>query len=157
VSAELREATVDDLDAIMAIEESEFTSDAWSRTMMREEIRSRHTRYLVAEDAGELVGYAGLLCPVGAHEGDVQTIAVLATARRAGLGRRLLRALVAAAAERGAREVFLEVRADNPAAQSLYRSEGFEEIGVRPAYYQPDGVDALVMRAPLPAPRQESP
>nr|WP_216848397.1 MULTISPECIES: ribosomal protein S18-alanine N-acetyltransferase [unclassified Rathayibacter] len=141
----------------MAIEESEFTSDAWSRTMMREEIRSRHTRYLVAEDAGELVGYAGLLCPVGAHEGDVQTIAVLATARRAGLGRRLLRALVAAAAERGAREVFLEVRADNPAAQSLYRSEGFEEIGVRPAYYQPDGVDALVMRAPLPAPRQESP
>ncbi|WP_367947835.1 ribosomal protein S18-alanine N-acetyltransferase [Rathayibacter sp. VKM Ac-2858] len=157
MSAELREATVDDLDAIMAIEESEFTSDAWSRTMMREEIRSRHTRYLVAEDAGELVGYAGLLCPVGAHEGDVQTIAVLATARRAGLGRRLLRALVAAAAERGAREVFLEVRADNPAAQSLYRSEGFEEIGVRPAYYQPDGVDALVMRAPLPAPRQESP
>lgn len=157
MSAELREATVDDLDAIMAIEESEFTSDAWSRTMMREEIRSRHTRYLVAEDAGELVGYAGLLCPVGAHEGDVQTIAVLATARRAGLGRRLLRALVAAAAERGAREVFLEVRADNPAAQSLYHSEGFEEIGVRPAYYQPDGVDALVMRAPLPAPRQESP
>ena len=156
MSAELREASVDDLDAIMAIEESEFTSDAWSRAMMREEIRSRHTRYLVAEDAGELVGYAGLLCPVGAHEGDVQTIAVLASARRAGLGRRLLRALVAAAAERGAREVFLEVRADNPAAQSLYRSEGFEEIGVRPAYYQPDGVDALVMRAPIPAPRQES-
>ena len=157
MSAELREASVDDLDAIMAIEESEFTSDAWSRAMMREEIRSRHTRYLVAEDAGELVGYAGLLCPVGAHEGDVQTIAVLASARRAGLGRRLLRALVAAAAERGAREVFLEVRADNPAAQSLYRSEGFEEIGVRPAYYQPDDVDALVMRAPIAASRQESP
>ena len=71
MSAELRDATVHDLDAIMAIEESEFTSDAWSRTMMREEIRSRHTRYLVAEDAGELVGYAGLLCPAGAHEGDV--------------------------------------------------------------------------------------
>ena len=156
MSAELREASVDDLDAIMAIEESEFTSDAWSRAMMREEIRSRHTRYLVAEDAGELVGYAGLLCPVGAHEGDVQTIAVLASARRAGLGRRLLRALVAAAAERGAREVFLEVRADNPAAQSLYRSEGFEEIGVRPAYYQPDGVDAIVMRRP-PTPTQETP
>ncbi|MDY0911700.1 ribosomal protein S18-alanine N-acetyltransferase [Rathayibacter festucae] len=156
MSAELRDATVDDLDAIMAIEESEFTSDAWSRTMMLEEIRSRHTRYLVAEDAGELVGYAGLLCPVGAHEGDVQTIAVLASARRTGLGRRLLRALVAMAAERGAREVFLEVRADNPVAQSLYRSEGFEEIGVRPAYYQPDDVDALVMRVPVPAPRQES-
>lgn len=145
----LREATADDLDAIMAIEEAEFTSDAWSRTMMREEIGSRHTRYLVADRGGDVVGYAGLLCPVGAREGDVQTIAVAASARRTGLGRRLLRALLAAAAERGAREVFLEVRADNPVAQTLYRSEGFEEIGVRPAYYQPDGVDAVVMRLPL--------
>jgi ribosomal-protein-alanine N-acetyltransferase len=153
--AELREATEHDLDAIMAIEEAEFTSDAWSRAMMRDEIRSRHTRYLVAERAGAIVGYAGLQCPIGAHEGDVQTIAVVASARGEGLGRRLLRALVAEALERGAREVFLEVRADNPVAQSLYRSEGFDEIGVRPDYYQPDGVDALVMRLPLA--RQETP
>lgn len=146
---ELREATEHDLEAIMAIEEAEFTSDAWSAAMMREEIRSAHTRYLVAERSGGLVGYAGLLCPVGAQEGDVQTIAVVASARGQGLGRRLLRALLAAASERGAREVFLEVRADNPVAQSLYRSEGFDEIGVRPAYYQPDGVDALVMRLTL--------
>ncbi|AND15780.1 ribosomal-protein-alanine N-acetyltransferase [Rathayibacter tritici] len=147
--AVLREAQADDLDAVMAIEESEFTGDAWSRGMMAEEIRSRHTRYLVAERDGEVVGYAGLLCPVGAHEGDVQTIAVIASVRRTGLGRRLLRALLDAARERGAREVFLEVRADNPAAQTLYRSEAFEEIGVRPGYYQPDGVDAIVMRLPL--------
>lgn len=145
----LREATPADLDAIMAIEESEFTSDAWSSRMMSEEIRSAHTRYLVAEEDGVVLGYAGLLCPRGAHEADVQTIAVLASARRRGIGRRLLRALLEEAARRGAREVFLEVRADNPGAQTLYRSEGFEEIGVRPAYYQPDGVDALVLRAPL--------
>jgi ribosomal-protein-alanine N-acetyltransferase len=154
--AVLRDAQADDLDAVMAIEESEFAGDAWSRGMMAEEIRSRHTRYLVAEQDGEVVGYAGLLCPVGAHEGDVQTIAVVARVRRTGLGRRLLRALLEAAGERGAREVFLEVRADNPAAQTLYRSEGFEEIGVRPAYYQPDGVDAIVMRLP-PTPTRETP
>ncbi|PPG55906.1 ribosomal protein S18-alanine N-acetyltransferase [Rathayibacter sp. AY1C5] len=154
--AVLRDAQADDLDAVMAIEESEFAGDAWSRGMMAEEIRSRHTRYLVAEQDGKVVGYAGLLCPVGAHEGDVQTIAVVARVRRTGLGRRLLRALLEAAGERGAREVFLEVRADNPAAQTLYRSEGFEEIGVRPAYYQPDGVDAIVMRRP-PTPTQETP
>ncbi|SOE05687.1 ribosomal-protein-alanine N-acetyltransferase [Rathayibacter rathayi NCPPB 2980 = VKM Ac-1601] len=146
----LRDAAAGDLDAIMAIEESEF-ADAWTRGMMAEEIRSRHTRYLVAERDGEVVGYAGLLCPAGAHEGDVQTLAVIASVRRTGLGRRLLRALLDAARERGAREVFLEVRADNPAAQTLYRTEGFEEIGVRPAYYQPDGVDAIVMRLPLAA------
>lgn len=154
--ARLREAAAGDLDAIMAIEESEFAGDAWSRGTMAEEIRSRHTRYLVAEQEGALVGYAGLLCPVGAYEGDVQTIAVVASVRRTGLGRRLLCALLEAAAECGAREVFLEVRADNLAAQTLYRSEGFEEIGVRPAYYQPDGVDAIVMRLPL-VPTQETP
>ncbi|MWV50862.1 ribosomal protein S18-alanine N-acetyltransferase [Rathayibacter sp. VKM Ac-2803] len=153
--AVLRDADGSDLDAIMAIEESEFTSDAWSRSMMAAEIRSRHTRYLVAELGEAVVGYAGLLCPAGAHEGDVQTIAVVPSARGTGLGRRLLRSLLETATERGAREVFLEVRADNPVAQALYRSEGFEEIAVRPAYYQPDGVDAIVMRLPLAS--QETP
>jgi ribosomal-protein-alanine N-acetyltransferase len=41
------------------------------------------------------------------------------------------------------------VRADNPVAQALYASEGFIELGRRPRYYQPDGVDALVMRLDL--------
>ncbi len=54
--------------------------------------------------------------------------------------------LLAEASRRRVREVFLEVRADNPVAQALYASEGFAELGRRPRYYQPDGVDALVMR-----------
>ena len=51
------------------------------------------------------------------------------------------------------REVFLEVRADNPGAQSLYESLGFEAIAVRPRYYQPDDVDALVQELVLTPPR----
>jgi ribosomal protein S18 acetylase RimI-like enzyme len=45
----------------------------------------------------------------------------------------------------GATEVFLDVRADNRAARALYESMGFSEISRRPGYYQPDGVDAVVM------------
>jgi N6-L-threonylcarbamoyladenine synthase/ribosomal-protein-alanine N-acetyltransferase len=60
--------------------------------------------------------------------------------------------LIKEARKRGAREVFLEVRADNPTAQRLYLRLGFEEIGVRPGYYQPDNVDALVMRLRIPEP-----
>jgi ribosomal protein S18 acetylase RimI-like enzyme len=55
-------------------------------------------------------------------------------------------------------EDFLEVRADNPVAQAMYTAFGFERIAVRPRYYQPDGVDAWVMRASLtPAPSGPGP
>jgi len=54
------------------------------------------------------------------------------------------------AAARGARQVFLEVRADNPVATALYDSAGFAAVGRRPHYYQPDDVDAVVMRLDLP-------
>ena len=42
--------------------------------------------------------------------------------------------------------MFLEVRADNPRAQDLYRRFGFADVGVRRGYYQPSGMDAIVMR-----------
>ena len=63
-----------------------------------------------------------------------------------GIGRALLAELLAEAERRGVRELFLEVRADNPAARGLYASMGFREIGVRPRYYQPEDVDAVVMK-----------
>ena len=146
----LRRATLGDLDAIMRLETSTFESDAWSRGSMRSELAGRHGYYLVAEKGdGAIVGYGGLLAPVGSGQGDIQTIAVASTARRRGLGRALLLELLAEARRRRVVEVFLEVRADNPHAKALYLSLGFAQIAVRPKYYQPDGVDAHVMRAVL--------
>ncbi|CAN5545790.1 ribosomal protein S18-alanine N-acetyltransferase [soil metagenome] len=150
----LRRATLDDLDAIMQLETGTFASDAWSRGTMRAELRSRHGYYLVAErepghqDAA-IAGYAGLLAPDGSGQADIQTIAVAPDARRHGLGRALMVALLAEARRREAGEVFLEVRADNPNAEAMYVSLGFAQIAVRPKYYQPDGVDAHVMKAVL--------
>ncbi|KJL47572.1 Mycothiol acetyltransferase [Microbacterium hydrocarbonoxydans] len=145
----LRAATPDDLAGIMAIEQASFPTDAWSVEAMAAELASPHNRYLVDEAEGLVIGYGGVRALEGGADADIQTIAFDAAQRGRGLGRALLRALLAAAAERGAREVFLEVRADNPAAEGLYRSEGFEEIGRRPGYYQPDDVDAIVMRLDL--------
>jgi ribosomal-protein-alanine N-acetyltransferase len=141
-----RPATVDDLDAIMALERASFPTDAWSPSMMREELTSPHGWYVVVEEAGRLIGYAGLRAVQGAADADVQTIAIADGARGRGRGRALLRTLIAEAARRGAHDLFLEVRADNPVAQALYASEGFQELGRRANYYQPDGVDAVVMR-----------
>lgn len=156
MSWQLRRATVDDLDAIMALESALFENDAWSPAMMRGELADKHSYYLVAfppSDPGRIDGYAGLRAPRRQPQADIQTIGVATSARRQGLGRVLMLRLIDEARDRGATDVFLEVRADNPGAQSLYQSLGFEQLAVRPNYYQPDGVDAVVMRLSIPIPK----
>ncbi|MBB5777079.1 ribosomal protein S18-alanine N-acetyltransferase [Nonomuraea jabiensis] len=137
-----------DLPAVMSIERATFPLDAWSEGMMRGELaempRSRH--YLVALVDGEIIGYAGLAA--AADQADVQTIAVLEKHQGTGVGGAMLTELLAEAGRRGAREIFLEVRADNPRAQAVYRHYGFEEIGTRRRYYD-DGTDAIMMRRNL--------
>lgn len=142
----LRNADLADLEAIMALENSTFPTDAWSREMMAAELAAAHTRYLVAVLDGVVVGYAGLSAPAGATQADIQTIAVEAPHRRLGIGALLVRRMLDEARARRVDDVLLEVRADNPGAQRLYERHGFEPIAVRPRYYQPDDVDAIVMR-----------
>ncbi|TFB48486.1 ribosomal protein S18-alanine N-acetyltransferase [Cryobacterium tagatosivorans] len=156
---QLRHATPADVDAIMALETSTFDNDAWSPEMMARDVADPNCYYLVAfppDQPERIEAYAGLLAPRGAPEGDIQTIAVAPAARGRGLGRTLMQALIGEARKRGAREVFLEVRADNPSAQRLYERLGFDEVGVRRGYYQPDNVDAIVMRLVIPAPTMEA-
>ncbi|NUT42517.1 MAG: ribosomal protein S18-alanine N-acetyltransferase [Thermoactinospora sp.] len=140
--------TFDDLPAVMAIERETFPLDAWSEGMMRGELaeqpRTRH--YVVAEVDSEIVGYAGMAA--AADQADVQTIAVLAAHRTRGIGSSMLTVLLDEARKRGAIEIFLEVRSDNPGARSVYERFGFEEIGMRRRYYD-DGTDAVVMKRKL--------
>ena len=139
----------------MAIETAVFAADAWSPEVMRAELAFADSYYLVAFDPAtpaRIDAYAGLRCAPGSGEGDVQTIAVADRARRHGLGRTLMISLVNEARRRGAREVFLEVRVDNDAATRLYQELGFDQIGIRPGYYQPENVDARVMRLIVPDP-----
>ncbi|MFB9889385.1 ribosomal protein S18-alanine N-acetyltransferase [Planobispora takensis] len=140
--------TAGDLPAVMVIERETFPADAWSEVMLRGELddqpRTRH--YVVAVLGEEIVGYAGLAA--AGDQADVQTIAVSAGHRRAGIGGAMLTELLAEAVRRGAREIFLEVRADNPSAQAVYDRFGFEAIGVRRRYYE-DGTDAIMMKKDL--------
>ena len=153
---QLRVADARDLDAIMAIETPTFGTDAWSASAMRADLDNRHCYYIVAfrvETPDLVEGYGGLLAPVGSGEADIQTIAVAPTARRQGLGRMMMQHLIAQARERRAKAVFLEVRADNPGAEQLYADLGFDRIAVRPQYYQPDGIDAHIMKLTVTEPK----
>ncbi|GAB4063472.1 ribosomal protein S18-alanine N-acetyltransferase [Angustibacter speluncae] len=136
-----------DVPAVHALEEQLFDPDTWSPETFWAELAAPGRWYVLAERAGEVVGYAGLAA--SGAEADVQTVAVAPSAQGTGVGRVLLDALVAEAARRGAAAVLLEVRADNVAARTLYERTGFERIGVRRRYYQPGDVDAHVMRLRL--------
>ena len=89
-----------------------------------------------------------VLARVAADEAEIVMLAVLPTARRRGLGQRLLGQAMAHAAGAGARAMFLEVAESNRAAQALYAAAGFTLVGRRPRYY-PDSADALVLRRAL--------
>jgi len=146
----LREMSKADMPRIMALEQELFPEDAWTPEMFAGEFTQPPSRrlYLVAEEGDALIGYAGMMF-TGGSQADVVTLAVDPAHWGQGTGTALLSALVDVAGGRGYTEVVLEVRKDNPRARRLYLRHGFTEIGIRRGYYQPAGVDAVVMRKVL--------
>lgn len=150
---ELRRMRWWDIPGVILLEHAAFPEDAWSVGMFWSELAEAATRYyLVAEEYApddgngpRLIGYAGLLAGVG--EAEVLTIAVDPGREGRGLGAVLLTELMREAARRDCDDVVLEVRVDNDRAQQLYRRFGFQDVGIRKGYYQPMGIDALVMRS----------
>lgn len=118
----------------------------WSLSLFLSELALRTSRYyLVARVDGVVVGYAGLMFT--GDDAHVTTIAVDPSWHRAKVATRLLLALAREAMARGARNLTLEVRVSNVAAQKLYEAFGFLPAGVRKNYYVETNEDALVMWA----------
>ncbi len=143
-----------DLAAVAALEEQIHPDTAWRLNTWWAELAQRPRRqYLVAQacahggEAPAIIGYAGL--DVHGEDADVMTIAVDPAHRGTGLGAALLSSLHTTASGRGVAAVLLEVRADNLAALALYARAGYRRIHTRRGYYQPEGVDAIILRAVL--------
>ncbi len=79
---------------------------------------------------------------LGAGECEVLNLAVSPEFRRQGMARALIQALLSTFPG----TAFLEVRESNRSARDLYKSMGFQEIGVRPAYYDTPSEAAIVMK-----------
>jgi ribosomal-protein-alanine acetyltransferase len=142
-AASIEPAREDDLPALAAMHEP----PEGDVERLRAELARPWASIWVARDAGDgVVGFA--LVWLVAGEVHLLDLVARADRRRRGIGRALLRHLVAEARQNAAGVVLLEVRSSNAAARALYAGEGFEEGRTRRAYYA-DGEDAVEMALAL--------
>ncbi len=132
----------EDLDVVMVIEQFSF-STPWSRGSFRNLLGRKDADLWVAVAEGEVIAYAVVW--YAATECELGNLAVAPERRGQGVGRWLLEWALRKAGERGAERIFLEVRMSNQAAQDLYESRGFVQVGLRRRYYRGPTEDARVM------------
>ena len=136
-----------DLCAVMNIECKAY-SFPWSEGIFRDCLRVGYCCW-VLEFHDVVEGYG--IMSVGAGESHLLNLCVCPKGHGQGLGRRLLTQLLVVAREHHARTIMLEVRPTNPVAIRLYHGMGFNEVGIRRAYYPSESgrEDALIFAMEL--------
>ncbi len=132
---------------VLAIERASFAQPWHSKLFQAELVFPLALCLGIFNSAELLMGY--LFIWVVEDEAQIQNLAIHPAFRGQGLGRALLDEGLAQARARGAAWASLEVRPSNLAARRLYASLGFQEVGRRPRYYQPEGEDALLLNCEL--------
>ncbi len=130
------------LGEVTAIERESF-STPWSSESLRQAGEMDNSIFLTVADEMQTVGFGCILLVPG--EGELVDIAVSPACRKKGLGQMLITALLTEAENRGAEQIFLEVRQSNTPARTLYEKNGFVPIGVRKKYYKDPVEDAVLM------------
>jgi ribosomal-protein-alanine N-acetyltransferase len=140
---EIRLMQPSDLKSVAAVERAAYAFP-WSLGIFRDCLLAGY--YCLVLDVGQNVTGYGIMS-IAAAEAHLLNLCVHPNAQRSGYGRRLLNALLLRAEDADVEKIFLEVRPSNLAALRLYRSVGFEQIGIRPAYYQAERgrEDAVVL------------
>lgn len=124
--------------------EKECFSDPWSEGSVASELENPLSRWLVALEGEQVLGYVGSQTVL--DESDMMNLAVDPAFRRRGIARALVCALIEQLRKMGSRCLTLEVRASNESAQALYACLGFVQVGRRKNYYHHPKEDALILR-----------
>lgn len=142
----VRSISLADLGDVVEIENQSF-SFPFTRDMFENMLgQEPFSGHVVLKD-GHVAGYS--LYSRVIDEMQLITIAVRQDARRQGLGKALMDAMLKDARDHDAVIIYLDVRESNVAAQCLYKAYGFTPIGVRKKYYQDNNEDAIVMTLSL--------
>ncbi len=136
----IRSAALNDVPAILALEQQAQAAAHWTREQYNQLVSSGVV--LVAEEAGQLCGFVCAQAVAG--EWELENVVVAAGFLRRGIANELMRALIQRAKNEAASAILLEVRESNVAARRLYEKHGFREVGRRPAYYKDPAEDAIL-------------
>lgn len=143
---QIRPMTMTDCNQVAEIEAASF-SMPWSLRAFTDTVEKPNFRYFVAEEAGEILGYCGFLYVL--DEAEIPNVCVKASARRQGVGRKMLEVLITEAKTLGIAVLYLEVRESNEAAMALYASLGFLPNGIRKNFYEQPQENAVLMSKTL--------
>jgi ribosomal-protein-alanine N-acetyltransferase len=123
--------------------ERNYFSVPWSLNGLTESFHNPAYLFLVAEEAGRVIGYAGLIRL--ADEGDITNIVIDEAFRGRGTGTELTGQLLEEGGKLGIRAFTLEVRVSNASAIHVYEKLGFVSEGVRKRFYEKPVEDAMIM------------
>ena len=154
MSAILKEPALDfrpmqkeDLSEIIEIERQSYPHP-WTQIIFGDCLHAGYSGWVCGR-SGMIEAYG--IISVAADEAHLLNICVRKESRQQGIGRKMLRHLVAIARRHNTEVIFLEVRPSNATARALYEDEGFNELGNRRDYYPAgDGrEDALILARTL--------
>jgi [ribosomal protein S18]-alanine N-acetyltransferase len=136
----LRSATLDDLPAMMAIEQRAPTAAHWTAEQYKRLLENGFG--WVAENEGQIGGF--VCAKVVAAEWEIENIVMAPEFQRRGLADRLMAALIGEAQKQAGTRILLEVRESNLPARRLYEKHGFAQVALRRGYYQYPAEDAVL-------------
>lgn len=142
----IRELKAEDAAAAAEIEYQSFP-DPWSQNGILDTVSNPSTVCLLAEKAGNAVGY--LFAYAAGDEAEIARIAVAGEQKRQGVGKSLIRTLEEIGKKKQIRRLLLDVRESNREARAFYEKMAFQEDGVRRGFYQDPPEDAVLMSREL--------
>lgn len=132
-----------DMAEVLEIERASFEF-AWTEEDFLCCLRQRNCIGMVAEAAGEIVGF--MIYELHKDRLRILNFAVGTTVRRQGVGGQMVRRLIDKLSQQRRKEIVLDVRESNLAAQLFFKSQGFKATGVLRNYYEDTAEDAYSMQ-----------
>lgn len=136
---------IDDLNKILPVLLTEF-DDFWNYNIFKSELENENSKYVVAKNNDEIVGFAGIWISI--DEAHVTNIVTKKDLRKNGIGSTLLEELINLSKTLNLVSITLEVNENNLDAIKLYEKFGFEKLGIRKKYYN-NTDNALIMTKKL--------